>query len=227
MDSNNTLLTPSDLDWNLIDTVLLDMDGTILDLHFDNYFWLSYLPLVYADKHALTLEQSKEILYQKFNAIRGTLNWYCLDYWTSELQLDIVGLKRAMADKIAFRPQAVEFLTFLQKQNKQVYLLTNAHPKSLEIKLLNTQFHQYFNELYSSHQFGAPKEEQVFWQKAQATIQFDKFRSLFIDDSETILKSARQFGIAYCLGISQPDSQNHPVSYNEFTGVENFLEWIN
>lgn len=30
--------------WKTIDTVLLDMDGTLLDLHFDNHFWLSLVP---------------------------------------------------------------------------------------------------------------------------------------------------------------------------------------
>ncbi|HBT55971.1 MAG TPA: haloacid dehalogenase, partial [Pseudomonas sp.] len=32
------------LNWNAIDTVLLDMDGTLLDLHFDNHFWLEHMP---------------------------------------------------------------------------------------------------------------------------------------------------------------------------------------
>jgi 5'-nucleotidase len=35
---------PLDLDWNNIDTVLLDMDGTLLDLAFDSQFWLQDVP---------------------------------------------------------------------------------------------------------------------------------------------------------------------------------------
>ncbi|MEC8348362.1 MAG: haloacid dehalogenase, partial [Pseudomonadota bacterium] len=27
------------LDWQNIDTVLLDVDGTLLDLHYDNFVW--------------------------------------------------------------------------------------------------------------------------------------------------------------------------------------------
>ena len=34
-------------DWRAIDTVLLDMDGTLLDLRFDNYFWLELVPRKY------------------------------------------------------------------------------------------------------------------------------------------------------------------------------------
>ncbi|MCP4043692.1 MAG: haloacid dehalogenase, partial [Gammaproteobacteria bacterium] len=33
------------INWNSIHTVLLDMDGTLLDLHFDNQFWLEHVPL--------------------------------------------------------------------------------------------------------------------------------------------------------------------------------------
>lgn len=47
------------LDWTAIDTVLLDMDGTLLDLHFDNFFWLEYLPLRYAEQHSLPLPVAK------------------------------------------------------------------------------------------------------------------------------------------------------------------------
>ena len=27
-----------------VDLVLLDMDGTLLDLHYDSHFWLDYVP---------------------------------------------------------------------------------------------------------------------------------------------------------------------------------------
>ncbi|HNG60363.1 MAG TPA: haloacid dehalogenase, partial [Cellvibrionaceae bacterium] len=37
--------------WQAIDTLLLDMDGTLLDLHYDNYFWLEYLPRAFAAKN--------------------------------------------------------------------------------------------------------------------------------------------------------------------------------
>ena len=42
------------LPWSDIDTVLLDMDGTLLDLHFDNHFWLEHLPQRYAELHGVS-----------------------------------------------------------------------------------------------------------------------------------------------------------------------------
>lgn len=212
------------LNWKAIDTVLLDMDGTILDLHFDNYFWLTYLPEKFASKHNITFEHAFEKLSQQFNAIKGTLNWYCLDYWTDTLQMDIVGLKKDIQHKVAFRPQALSFLKFLKQHDKRVYLATNAHPKSLEIKQLNTRFHQYFDELITSHTFGAPKEQQLFWQQLQTKIEFDSAKTLFIDDSVAVLTSAQQFGIEYLLGIAQPDSQKPPQSMAPFNVIEDFTD---
>ncbi len=212
------------LPWHQIETVLLDMDGTILDLHFDNYFWLTYLPEVYAETHKLSFNEAKQKLTHQFDAIRGTLNWYCLDYWSDTLNIDIVALKKTIGNKVAFRPQALEFLQFLTQQQKRVYLVTNAHQKSLEIKMLNNNFHEYFDELISSHEFGAPKEEQTFWVKLQQRIEFDKETTLFIDDSLSILQSAQRFGIKYVLGIAQPDTQQAARPMDPFYAIEQFKD---
>ena len=84
------------LDWDNIDTVLLDMDGTLLDLHFDNYFWTQHLPRAYARKHRLTEGESQRRLAERFLADHGTLNWYSLDHWSEQLQLDIPALKESI-----------------------------------------------------------------------------------------------------------------------------------
>ena len=41
------------LPWPEIHTVLLDMDGTLLDLRFDNHFWRELVPERYAERHGL------------------------------------------------------------------------------------------------------------------------------------------------------------------------------
>ena len=88
------------LDWQEIDTVLLDMDGTLLDLHFDSHFWLEFLPLKYAEKHGLDPERSRAPLIERIMSLRGSLEWYCLDYWSRELDLPLAELKREVADRI-------------------------------------------------------------------------------------------------------------------------------
>ncbi len=81
------------LPWSAIDTVLLDMDGTLLDLHFDNHFWLEHLPQRYAERNGLSRAEADAVLEPLFREHAGQLNWYCLDFWSRELDLSIRELK--------------------------------------------------------------------------------------------------------------------------------------
>ena len=69
------------VNWSAIDTLMLDMDGTLLDLHFDNYFWQHWVPVKYAEKHRLSVAEAREKLIPRFRALEGTMQWYCVDFW--------------------------------------------------------------------------------------------------------------------------------------------------
>jgi HAD superfamily hydrolase (TIGR01509 family) len=208
------------------DTVLLDMDGTLLDLNFDNHFWLEFVPLRYAQKHRLSLEQAKQQLQPRFKAMEGKLEWYCLDYWTQVLQLDIVGLKTEIAGLITPLPHVLEFLTALKASQRQVLLVTNAHRASLQLKMEKTCLQPFFDAIVCAHDFGLAKEQQGFWQALQSAYPFDKQRALLVDDSLPVLKSARQFGIAQCVAVSQPDSQQPIREVCDYPAIVDFRQLI-
>ena len=210
------------LPWNEIDTVLLDMDGTLLDLHFDNHFWLHHLPQRYADLHSINLQQAKDELLPLFIEHAGQLNWYCTDFWSRELNLSVRDLKREVAHLIALRPDADTFLAALRQAGKRVVLITNAHRDSLSLKLERIELAPYFDRLISSHDYGFPKENQQFWFTLQQDFNFDPARSLFIDDSLPILRSARDYGVAHLLAVRQPDSQAGEKNTEEFAAVEDY-----
>lgn len=210
------------LNWNEIDTVLLDMDGTLLDLHFDNQFWLEYLPHRYAEHHGQSVEWGKAEIYPLMAAKQGQLDWYCLDFWTRELGVPIVELKREIAHLISLRPDAEAFLKTLQQTGRQVILITNAHRDSLSLKMERVELMTYFQRLISSHDFGYPKEAQSFWRALQAEVPFDPERTLFIDDSLNILRSARDYGVAHLLAVRQPDSRGALRDTEEFDAVEDY-----
>lgn len=212
------------LPWNKIDTVLLDMDGTLLDLHFDNIFWLEWVPKRYAQQHKLTINKAKEQLYEQFAQLRGHLNWYCVDYWTEALQLDIESLKLELAHLIQVRPDVETFLLSLKKNNKKIYLVTNAHHKSLSLKMDKTGLANYFDDLITSHHFGMPKENPRFWDKLRTRITFDPARTLFIDDSVEVLNSAKAYGVGHLLAIHQPDSQQPPRIIEHYAAIEHFRD---
>lgn len=212
------------LNWRNIDTVLLDMDGTLLDLHFDTFFWMQHLPKRYAEQHNMSLEQVAEKLARRMSDFQGTLNWYCTDFWSEEFDLDILALKQEIDHLIGERPYARSFLEALGTHKKQRVLVTNAHRDSVDLKFALTGIEAHLDSVISSHDYGQPKEDQRFWQQLQANINFDPQRTLFIDDSEAVLHSAEKFGIAHLLSIEQPDSQTARRQPSRFPMLDSFAQ---
>ncbi|MCL4409945.1 MAG: GMP/IMP nucleotidase [Gammaproteobacteria bacterium] len=212
------------LNWSEIDTVLLDMDGTLLDLRYDNHFWNEQLHFHYAEYHGVSVAAAKQTLMDHFRAVAGTLNWYCLDYWEQTLQLPIRQLKAQTTDLIQLRPDTRDFLLQLQQAGKQVALLTNAHPDALALKNRYTALASLCPQQFSTHEFGYCKEFQQLWQRLQARFPFDPARTLFIDDGEHILDSAREFGIRFTVGINNPDSQLPIKDFHHHPAISSFTQ---
>ena len=212
------------IDWHSVDTVLLDMDGTLLDLQFDNWFWQQHVPECYARQLGLEQAEANRIIHDWITSHQGTLNWYCLDFWTAELGLEIAGLKRAAGDRISVRPGAEAFLQQLKASDKQVIMVTNAHRDALHLKIERTGIDQYFDELVSSHDYGHAKEAQAFWRQLNHSHPFDPARALLVDDSLPVLHSGRLFGLGHLASIRQPDSSLPAREHTDpFPAIDDFL----
>jgi len=211
-------------DWSQVDTLLLDMDGTLLDLHFDNHFWMDFLPTIYAEHYQMDLRDTRQHLQQLMKDAEGTMDWYCVDYWTNKLGLDIVSLKKEVDHLIALRPAVSDFLQNLHASKIKVHLITNAHHDVLELKLEKTKISHYFDELISSHAYGFIKEQQEFWHLLSANIEFDARRTLFIDDSEAVLDSAVEYGIGHVLSVAKPDSQQQRTKQSKYPMLRDFSD---
>ncbi|MDH5544367.1 MAG: GMP/IMP nucleotidase [Gammaproteobacteria bacterium] len=212
------------LDWQQIHSVFLDMDGTLLDLHFDNHFWQEFIPQRYAEQRGLAKEEANQILVPKFKAQEGTLNWYCLDYWSEQLEMDVASLKEEVAHLINIREGVNEFLHTLQKTDKRVVLMTNAHRAVVKLKMKYTGLDSHFAAIVTSHEIGYPKEDPKFWRALQPIEPYDAAHTLFIDDSYNVLRSAKKAGIKYLLTIAQPSSQLEPRYTDEFEVLSNFKD---
>ncbi len=200
------------------------MDGTLLDLNFDNHFWQHHVPVRYAEKHGISFDVSYEKLMPIFKEVEGTIEWYCIDYWTERLELDIAQLKAEVSHLIAIHPYVIEFLESLRKNNIKTALVTNAHQKSLALKLEKTQLQQHFDHIVCAHDFGLPKEEKPFWDKLKTRIAFENNSTLFIDDSLSVLRSAQHYGIKHLLAIYKPDTQQAVREIEGFDAIHSFEE---
>ena len=212
------------LDWSRIDSVLLDMDGTLLDLNFDNHFWQVHLPQRYAAARGLPPGSGREELMARFHARAGTLDWYSVDFWETELELDIMRLKEEVAHLIDIHPHVTAFLDAVRGSGRRVVLATNAHHKSVTLKMARTGLSPRFDAIVSSHALGAAKEEQEFWQRLRQIEPFDPARTLLVDDSLPVLDSARRYGIAHLVAVKKPDTRQPEKDTGDYPAIDDFSQ---
>lgn len=214
------------IDWTTIDTVLLDMYGTLLDRHFDDHFWLDHVPARWAAHNKTSLAYARSHLHAMFRSQERSLNWTDLDYWSARLGLDVPQLKEEVKHLIAVHPHVVEFLLFLKQHRKQVWLVTNAHSKTLDLKMRTTSIGPYFDGIISAHQVGLPKEDTRFWATLQRFISYDPQRTMLGEDSETNLATAEAYGIAYLIYVSRFSSALAPEPSERYASIRFFNSLI-
>lgn len=214
------------VDWERIDTVLVDMDGTLLDLAFDNFFWLEVIPEHYASVRGLSVEESRLELKPRFESVVGTLPWYCLDHWTRSLGFDIKELKRSHRHRIRFLPGAPEFLEAVRRRGKRLQIVTNAHRDTFAVKAEQTGIDKLVDSVVCSHDLAAPKESAEFWRELERRERFDRTRTLFLEDSLPVLAAARAHGIGYPIAIRRPDSRLPARVIESYAAIDGVADLI-
>ncbi len=212
------------VDWSAISTVLLDMDGTLLDKHFDDYFWEHYVPHVFAEKNGLDHDQTRAALLQRYRTVESTLQWSDLDFWSQQLDLDIPALKRSIDHLIAVHPYVFDFLDFVRQLGKATCLVTAAHDKTLRIKLAKTELGSHFDRIICAAEIGLPKESPSFWHRLEGVLGFQRTRTLLADDTAKVLQAARQHGIAHLVFVAKPSSRSPVRHSSEFLSITTFNE---
>ena len=185
-------ITPR-LRWDDIDDVLLDMDGTLLDRHFDNFFFEEELPRRYAALHGLPFEVSRERLMAMYRTVEGELAWTDLHYWTERVGIDVVALHKE---------------------------LTNAHKAGVAVKSAKTGLARHVDRIVDAFEVGYLKMRAEYWPACRRLVGFDPTRSLYVDDDESCLLAAKQFGIHRLVHSAKSSTQLAPVHSASFASVE-------
>jgi len=210
------------MDWNGIETILLDLDGTLLDRAFDDHFYFEVLPGRYAEANHLCLDDARERLIGLYRAVEGELDWTDLDYWTRTLNLDVTEIKSSVRHGIRPHPDTLEFLAFLRDRKVPAHLVTNAHPKSLAIKLAQTGLAPYLDRIVTAFDVGCLKLRPDYWAKSQLILGFDPLQTLYIDDDEAALASADTHGIKHLYLRSNPSSALPSQPSRIYRSIESF-----
>jgi putative hydrolase of the HAD superfamily len=210
------------MDWNGIDTILLDLDGTLLDRAFDDHFYFEVLPGRYAEANGISLDLARERLVGLYRAVEGELDWTDLDYWSRTLGLDVAEIKTSVRDGIRLHPDTLQFLTFLRDRRVPAHLVTNAHPKSLAIKMAMTALEPYFKQIVTAFDVGCLKVKPDYWVRSQLLLGFDPASTLYIDDDEASLASADTYGIKHLYLRSTPSSALPPQASAIYRSIQDF-----
>jgi putative hydrolase of the HAD superfamily len=214
-------------DWSHIDDVLLDMDGTLLDRHFDNFFFEEELPRRYATLHGLSCEEARNRLMAMYRSVEGELAWTDLNYWTKQVGIDVVAMHKELDHMIGFLPGAEEFLRSLRKLGKRVTIVTNAHEAGVSVKVAKTGLDRYVDRIVDAFEVGYLKMRPEYWPNCQRLLSFDPARSLFMDDDEGCLMAAKAFGVAYLVHSAKSSSQLPPTPLPQFFSISGFAPLMN
>ena len=214
-------------DWSHIDDVLLDMDGTLLDRHFDNFFFEEELPRRYATLHGLSCEEARDRLMAMYRSVEGELAWTDLNYWTKQVGIDVVAMHKELNHMIGFLFGAEEFLRYLRKLGKRVTIVTNAHEAGVSIKVAKTGLDRYVDRIVDAFEVGYLKMRPEYWPNCQRLLSFDPARSLFMDDDEGCLMAAKAFGVAHLVHSAKSSSQLPPSPLPQFLSITGFSSLMN
>jgi 5'-nucleotidase len=183
---------------------LIDLDGVILDTSYDNYFWQKHIPRVYAQKKAIDEKDAVNVTHSLFNYKKKTKEWYDIVYWSNLLDIDIVHEKKKSENMSLIKLQkgSLNILERLRELNKKLFLVTNAHRKTLEIKLSKFDLSIYFDEIICSHELGYIKEDIQFWHILRNKLQVDYNDSVLIEDTFDNIRSAHHAGVGSFIYIN-------------------------
>ena len=227
MPSHRSNAAHQSVDWSRIDDVLLDMDGTLLDRHFDNFFFEEELPRRYAAKHALTFEAARDCLMAMYRSVEGELAWTDLHYWSERVDIDVVAMHKELDHMIGFLPGAEEFLHHLQQLGKRATIITNAHSTGVSVKISKTGLDRYVDRIVDAFEVGYLKMRPDYWPNCQRLLGFDPKRALFMDDDEGCLTAAQAFGVAHLVHSAKSSSQLPPSVLPQFLSVSGFTPLLN
>jgi putative hydrolase of the HAD superfamily len=155
-----------------------------------------------------------------YRSVEGQLAWTDLHYWSDRVGIDVVAMHKELDHMIGFLPGAEAFLQELRTRGKRITVVTNAHQAGVAVKSAKTGLSRYVDRIVDAFEVGYLKMRSEYWPACRRLLKFDPVRSLYIDDDESCLHAARQYGIGSIIHSAKSSSQLPAVYSTNFASVD-------
>ena len=220
--------TSSVLNWDRIDDVLIDMDGTLLDRHFDNFFFEEDLPRRYVAMQGLSFDASRGTVNGDVPVGGRELAWTDLHYSSGRVGIDVVAMHLSQLTLIGFLLGAEDFLKAVRIKGKR-RAATNAHEAGVAVKSAKTGLDRYVGSDRRRVRSGLSQDEMPEYWPGPAAGWLDSTRAALsmLTTTEMCSAAASHYGIATIIHSAKSSSQLPPVQSSKFASVEHLPALLN
>jgi len=207
----------------MVKVVSFDLDGTIVERKYTDYFWLEVIPKAYAEEKGIELNKAKRIVYLKYDEIgENDLRWYLPDFWLKYLNIR-KNLNKLLYE--AFResrpyPYVKPLLSVLRKKKFKLILCTNAS-RDFAIEVLEyLSLKNFFDKIYSCvSDYGLIRKTRSFYFRVLKDLKVPACLMVHIGDNYVYdYKIPASIGIKAIL-IKKPEMLNYLNLYRKIVSM--------
>jgi len=135
---------------NTLKIISFDVDGTLVDLEYNDLIWFKEIPELVARKKKISFEKSLKFVHEEYAKLgEHNLNWYDINYWISYFGIEISPDKifEKYEPQVKIYPEVIPLLEELKK--KYILIVITAMPREFLIpKMKNLE--KYFKFSFSA-----------------------------------------------------------------------------
>lgn len=135
---------------NTLKIISFDVDGTLVDLEYNDLVWFKEIPELVAKKKKINFEESLKLVKEEYSRLgEHNLNWYDIKYWISYFDLEVSYKKilEKYESQIKIFPDVIPTLEELKKDF--TLIVTTAMPREFLIPKMK-KLEQYFKNSFSA-----------------------------------------------------------------------------
>ncbi len=134
-----------------LEIISFDVDGTLVDLEYNDLIWFKEIPELVAKKKKISFEKSLKYVHKEYNKLgEHNLNWYDINYWVTYFGLEVSpeDILKKYESQVKIFPEVISLLEELKK--KFILIVITAMPREFltpKIKKIEKYFKFSFSAL--------------------------------------------------------------------------------